>query len=202
MWAALRGAQIGDLVRSRCPTASTPWWASAATGSPAARSSASRSPACCSRRRAIVILDEATAHLDSESEAPSSAPSTEALAGRTVARHRPPPVDRPRGRPDPGRRRRPHRGARHARRAARRRRPVRRAVPHPVRAPVTGSGYLTRPESPDAGMTASSAATQCPCPSICTSGSGRSVPGPCMMRIGRSSATCRKCGAVAGSCQA
>ena len=34
-----------------CPTASTPWSASAATGSPAARSSASPSPGCCSRPR-------------------------------------------------------------------------------------------------------------------------------------------------------
>ena len=48
-----------------CPTASTRSSASAATGSPAARSSASRSPGCCSRHPSIVILDEATAHLDS-----------------------------------------------------------------------------------------------------------------------------------------
>ena len=36
----------------RCPTGSTRWWASAATGSPAASASGSRSPACSSRSRA------------------------------------------------------------------------------------------------------------------------------------------------------
>ena len=35
---------------TRCPTGSTRWSASGATGSPVARSSASRSPGCCSRR--------------------------------------------------------------------------------------------------------------------------------------------------------
>ena len=44
----------------------------------------------------IVILDEATAHLDSESEAAVQAALATALAGRTVDRDRPPPVDRAR----------------------------------------------------------------------------------------------------------
>ena len=32
---------------ARCPTGWTPWWGSAATASPAARSSGSPSPGCC-----------------------------------------------------------------------------------------------------------------------------------------------------------
>jgi ATP-binding cassette subfamily B protein len=81
--------------------------ATAATGCPAARSSAWRSPGCCSRRPAIVVLDEATAHLDSESEAPCSARCRRALEGPHLAGHRAPAVHRARGRPDPRRRGRP-----------------------------------------------------------------------------------------------
>ena len=84
-------------------------------------------------RPRVVILDEATAHLDSESEAAVQQALAEALAGRTVARHRPPAVHGPRRRPDPRRRGRPHRRARHPRPAARPRRALRRAVPDPVR---------------------------------------------------------------------
>ena len=84
-------------------------------------------------RPRVVILDEATAHLDSTSEAAVQAALGEALAGRTavVIAHRLSTVRAAdlilvrRGRPD--------RRARHARRAARRRRPLRGAVPHPVR---------------------------------------------------------------------
>ncbi len=87
----------------------------------------------------IVVLDEATAHLDSESEVavqtgPGHRPARSHLAG-----HRPPAVHRARGRHDPGPRRRSHRRTRSPRRAAGRRRCVRRAVPHPVRAPGAGS---------------------------------------------------------------
>ena len=73
-----------------CPTASTPSSATAATGSPAASGSGSRSPACCSRRPPIVVLDEATAHLDSESEAAVQRALDAALEGRTslVIAHR------------------------------------------------------------------------------------------------------------------
>ena len=80
----------GDAGRRRCPTASTPSSATAATGCPAARSSASPSPGCCSRRPDIVVLDEATAHLDSESEAAVQRALATALAGRTslVIAHR------------------------------------------------------------------------------------------------------------------
>ena len=56
---------------------------------------------------AVVVLDEATAHLDSESEAAvqralDSRPGRADLAG-----HRAPAVHHPRGRPDPGHRRGP-----------------------------------------------------------------------------------------------
>ena len=83
----------------------------------------------------IVVLDEATAHLDSESEVAVQ----QALVGRAarpdLAGHRAPAVHRPRRGPDPGHRGRPGRRARHARGPARGGRPVRRAVPHPVQAP-------------------------------------------------------------------
>ena len=81
----------------------------------------------------VVVLDEATAHLDSESEAAVQRALKTALAGRTslVIAHRLSTIreaDQILVIED-GRVRR----ARHARRAAGRRRPVRRAVPHPVR---------------------------------------------------------------------
>ncbi len=90
MWQALdRGADRRP-GRRRCRTGWTPWSATAATGCPAARSSGSRSPGCCSRRPAIVILDEATAHLDSESEVAVQRALAAALDGRTslVIAHR------------------------------------------------------------------------------------------------------------------
>ena len=64
--------------------------ATAATGCPGARSSAWPSPGCCSRRPTIVVLDEATAHLDSESEAAVQLALDTALQGRTslVIAHR------------------------------------------------------------------------------------------------------------------
>ena len=73
-----------------CPKASRPSSATAATGCPAASASAWPSPGCCSRRPDVVVLDEATAHLDSESEAAVQAALDEALSGRTsiVIAHR------------------------------------------------------------------------------------------------------------------
>ncbi len=84
-------------------------------------------------RPRVVILDEATAHLDSESEAAVQEALTEALAGAYRDRHRAPALDGARRRPDRGDRGRTGGGERHARGAARRRRPVRDAVPDAVR---------------------------------------------------------------------
>ena len=52
----------------------------------------------------IVVLDEATAHLDSESEAGRPAGPGPGHGGPDQHRDRPPAVDHPIGRPDPGRR--------------------------------------------------------------------------------------------------
>ena len=75
---------------ARCPTGWTRSWGSAAIGCPVGRSSGWRSPGCCSRRPNVVVLDEATAHLDSESEAAVQRALATALAGRTslVVAHR------------------------------------------------------------------------------------------------------------------
>ena len=67
---------------------------------------------------AMVILDEATSHLDSENEAAVQSALAEALAGTHLDRHRPPAVDHRRRRQDPGGRRRPDRPAGPPRRAA------------------------------------------------------------------------------------
>ena len=111
----------------------------------------------------VVILDEATAHLDSTSEAAVQAALAEALAGRTaiVIAHR---LSTIRAADqilvvEDGR----IVGARHARRTARRGRPLRGAVPHPVRArrwrppPVTDAldaGRLVRPSPGASGRPA------------------------------------------------
>ncbi len=58
---------------------------------------------------AVVILDEATSHLDSESELAIQHALADALVGRTVARDRAPALDHRRRRPDPRARRRPDR---------------------------------------------------------------------------------------------
>ena len=63
----------------------------------------------------IVILDEATAHLDSESEVAVQARAGHRAGRPDVAGHRAPAVDDPQRGPDPGRRGRPHRGVRHSR---------------------------------------------------------------------------------------
>ena len=84
-------------------------------------------------RSRVVVLDEATASLDSESEAAVQQALAEALAGPDLDRDRPPAVDGPGGRPDPGRRGRPHRRTRHPRAAAGPRWALRRAVRNPVR---------------------------------------------------------------------
>ena len=84
-------------------------------------------------RPRVVILDEATAHLDSESEAAVQAALAEALAGRTaiVIAHRLSTVRAADQIAVVEHGRIVERG--HPRRAARRGRALRRAVPHPVR---------------------------------------------------------------------
>ena len=91
---------------------------------------------------AIVILDEATAHLDSEAEVHIQEALAAALQGPDQPGHRPPAVDHRQRRPDPGRRGRPGGPAGHPRRAAGRRRPLRRPLQHPVR---PGPGRRRRP---------------------------------------------------------
>ena len=93
---------------------------------------------------AVVVLDEATAHLDSESEFAVQRPRR-GPRGPHQPGHRAPALDRPPGRPDPGRRRRPHPPARHPRHPAGGGRPVRRPLPHPVRRrPAPGRRALTQ----------------------------------------------------------
>ena len=92
------------------------------------------------KRPAIVVLDEATAHLDSENEAQIQEALATALAGRTVDRDRPPSLDRRRRRPDPRARPRAHRGARAPRRAAGGGRPLPGAVRDAVRQDLAGAG--------------------------------------------------------------
>jgi ATP-binding cassette, subfamily B, bacterial len=81
----------------------------------------------------VVILDEATAHLDSESELAVQRALKTTLAGRTSLVIAAPAVHHPRGGPDPSRRRGPDPGTRQSRRTARGRRALRRSVPDPVR---------------------------------------------------------------------
>ena len=84
---------------------------------------------------AVVILDEATAHLDSGVGSRRAAGAEDRAGGPHIAGHRAPAFhDQGRG-PDPGHRRREGHRARHPRGTAGHRRPVRRAVPHPVRPP-------------------------------------------------------------------
>ena len=132
-WRRRCGPRRSGTWSQACRTGWTRSSATAATGCPAGRSSGSRSPGCCSRRRAIVVLDEATAHLDSESEAAVQRALATALAGRTslVIAHR---LSTVRDADqilvvDDGRivERGTHEELLAARRA------VRRAVPHPVR---------------------------------------------------------------------
>ena len=90
----------------------------------------------------VVVLDEATAHLDSESEAAVQQALATALEGRTslVIAHRLSTVRE--ADVDPGARPRPDRRARSPRRAAGRRRTLRRALPDPVPAPRARSGRM------------------------------------------------------------
>ena len=63
---------------------------------------------------AIVVLDEATSHLDTENESLVQEALADRARGPHRARDRPPAVDDRRRRPDPRARRGPHRRAGHA----------------------------------------------------------------------------------------
>ena len=98
-------------------------------------------------RQRVVILDEATAHLDSTSEAAVQEALAEALQGRTavVIAHR---LSTVRAADlilvvEEGQ----HRRTRNPHRTPGRRRPLRGAVPHPVRTPGSGGG-APRPLTP------------------------------------------------------
>ncbi|GAA3308403.1 hypothetical protein GCM10020219_009630 [Nonomuraea dietziae] len=86
-------------------------------------------------RPRVVILDEATAHLDSTSEARRAGGPRRGAGRQDRDRDRAPPLHHPRGRPHPGRGGRPRGGAGHSRHPARRGRQVRRAAQHSVRRP-------------------------------------------------------------------
>ena len=114
-----RGAQILPLVDDRCPTGSTPL-----VGDRGYRLSGGEKQRIAIARLLlkapdVVVLDEATAHLDSESEARRPARAQDSAHGPDVARHRAPALDRPRRRPDPRHRRRPDRRTRPPRGPAR-----------------------------------------------------------------------------------
>ena len=84
----------------------------------------------------ILVLDEATSHLDSESEVVDPGSLEQRHGGAHQHCHRPPPEHHPESRLDPGDGPRPDRRAGHSPAAARPGRAVRRAIPHSVRPPV------------------------------------------------------------------
>ncbi len=145
----------------RCPTGSTPWWATAATGCPAARSSGWPSPGCCSRRPTSSCSTRPPRTSTARARRPCSGRWPPRCAGRTslVIAHRLSTIREadqilvvddgrivaagaPRG-------------------AARRGRPVRRPLPHPVRpagaaapAPDAKPGQTLRRTPPSTGSRA------------------------------------------------
>ena len=104
-------------------------------------------------RPRVVILDEATAHLDSTSEAAVQAALARGARRPDRGGDRAPAVHRPRGRPDPGDRGRPDRRARHPRRAARGRAAATRSCTAPSSTSRTSNrrswGWPTRSARPE-----------------------------------------------------
>ena len=132
--AALRAAQIWDLVAG-CPKG-----LGTVVGDRGHRLSGGEKQRLAIARvllkaPGVVILDEATAHLDSRVGGRGAAGAGRGAARPHVVGDRPPAVHHPQRRPDRRRRRRPGRAVRHPRRAARRGRALLRAVPDPVPEP-------------------------------------------------------------------
>ena len=130
MVAALRAAQVWSLIEA-LPSGSTPSSATAATGSRAARSNAWPSPGCCSRARPDRARRGDRPPRQRVRAGPPAGPRPRP-ARPLGPGHRAPAQHRAARRPDPRRRRRHGRRARHPLRAGGLGRSLQRALPHPV----------------------------------------------------------------------